>query len=78
MYTDREMEREMGSLLRAGVILACAIMLAGGILLLWVCWKIWRELRSSSIAEQDTLDNWDISRDGTIAGRARRALLLQK
>jgi YjbE family integral membrane protein len=51
------------------------LLFAGGILLLWVCWKIWRELRSSSIAEQDgatTLDNWDISRDGTIAGRARR------
>ena len=48
------------------------LLFAGGILLLWVCWKIWRELRSSSIAEQETLDNWDISRDGTIAGRARR------
>ena len=32
MYTDREMEHEMGSLLRAGVILACGIMLVGGIL----------------------------------------------
>src|SRR5215475_6182200 len=46
------------------------LLFAGGILLLWVCWKIWRELRSSAIAEEDgatTLDNWDISRDGTIA-----------
>jgi YjbE family integral membrane protein len=24
------------------------LLLAGGILLLWVCWKIWRELRASS------------------------------
>jgi len=24
------------------------LLLAGGILLLWVCWKMWRELRSSS------------------------------
>jgi len=30
MYSDREMENQMGSLLRAGVILACGIMLAGG------------------------------------------------
>ena len=24
------------------------LLLAGGILLLWVCWKMWRELRASS------------------------------
>jgi uncharacterized membrane protein len=30
MYSDRQMENQMGSLLRAGVILACSIMLAGG------------------------------------------------
>jgi uncharacterized membrane protein len=32
MYSDQEMEKEMGSLLRAGVVVSCAIMLAGGIL----------------------------------------------
>ncbi|HEY3825408.1 MAG TPA: DUF1634 domain-containing protein [Bryobacteraceae bacterium] len=32
MYSDRKMENQMGSLLRAGVILSCTIMLAGGIL----------------------------------------------
>lgn len=32
MYTEHEMEIQMGKLLRAGVILACTIMLAGGIL----------------------------------------------
>jgi uncharacterized membrane protein len=31
MYSDREMDNQMGSLLRAGVILACSIMLAGGV-----------------------------------------------
>jgi uncharacterized membrane protein len=31
MYSDREMENQMGWLLRAGVILACGIMLAGGV-----------------------------------------------
>jgi YjbE family integral membrane protein len=25
------------------------LLLAGGILLLWVCWKMWRELRASSV-----------------------------
>jgi YjbE family integral membrane protein len=29
------------------------LLLAGGILLLWVCWKMWRELRASSIEPQD-------------------------
>ncbi|HEX7881177.1 MAG TPA: TerC family protein [Afipia sp.] len=28
------------------------LLLAGGILLLWVCWKMWRELRSSSGHEE--------------------------
>jgi YjbE family integral membrane protein len=27
------------------------LMLAGGLLLLWVCWKLWRELRAESAAE---------------------------
>ena len=34
MYSDQEMENQMGVLLRAGVILSCALMLAGGILYL--------------------------------------------
>src|ERR1700731_634351 len=29
------------------------LLLAGGILLLWVCWKVWRELRTSAEEEQD-------------------------
>ncbi|KAB0264349.1 TerC family protein [Microvirga brassicacearum] len=28
------------------------LLLAGGILLLWVCWKMWRELRTSSADEE--------------------------
>jgi YjbE family integral membrane protein len=27
------------------------LLLAGGLLLLWVCWKMWRELRSGQLAE---------------------------
>ena len=29
------------------------LLLAGGILLLWVCWKMWRELRATSRHDQD-------------------------
>lgn len=32
------------------------LLLAGGILLLWVCWKMWRELRSSHAEEEEALD----------------------
>jgi YjbE family integral membrane protein len=49
------------------------LMLAGGILLLWVCWKMWRELRTSPAEEQTAfLVSYDLNADGTIAGRARR------
>jgi predicted tellurium resistance membrane protein TerC len=30
------------------MLLIVGLLLAGGILLLWVCWKMWRELRASS------------------------------
>jgi len=49
------------------------LMLAGGILLLWVCWKMWRELRTSPTEDQDAfVMTYDVNADGTIAGRARR------
>jgi YjbE family integral membrane protein len=49
------------------------LMFAGGILLLWVCWKMWRELRASPAEEQTAfLVSYDLNADGTIAGRARR------
>src|SRR6266403_4604824 len=44
------------------------LLLAGGILLLWVCWKMWRELRTSSVEEQDAAEglmSYDINADGT-------------
>ena len=55
------------------------LLLAGGLLLLWVCWKMWRELRATHEAENaadEALTNFDINADGTIAGgrsRARRS-----
>jgi YjbE family integral membrane protein len=47
------------------------LLLAGGILLLWVCWKIWRELRTASQDQQDTDEtpvDRDLMLDGTVAG----------
>jgi YjbE family integral membrane protein len=51
------------------------LLLAGGILLLWVCWKMWRELRTSPVEPQEAAEalvSYDINADGTIAGRMRR------
>jgi YjbE family integral membrane protein len=51
------------------------LLLAGGILLLWVCWKMWRELRAdhgAQIQAQEALQEQDLNADGTIAGGAPR------
>ncbi len=32
------------------------LLLAGGILLLWVCWKMWRELRAGAGIDEDAID----------------------
>jgi len=56
------------------------LLLAGGILLLWVCWKMWRELRTSHaeeivVAEAQTGSG--LSHDGTIAGNTPRKTFAQ-
>lgn len=46
------------------------LLLAGGILLLWVCWKMWRELSTPHAAEEaaaEALANSDLNHDGKIA-----------
>ena len=47
------------------------LLLAGGVLLLWVCWKMWRELREGHAAEQasaeEALEGTDLNNDGVIA-----------
>jgi YjbE family integral membrane protein len=56
------------------------LLLAGGILLLWVCWKVWRELRTTAEEEQDAtaaLVDLDANAAGTTAGHARRKTLAQ-
>jgi YjbE family integral membrane protein len=51
------------------------LLLAGGILLLWVCWKMWREIRTTAKEEQEAneaLAEQDLDADGTIAESAPR------
>ncbi|MDO8876274.1 MAG: TerC family protein [Pseudolabrys sp.] len=56
------------------------LLLAGGLLLLWVSWKMWRELRTSHKEEQDAreaLAGADLNADGTVAGSAPRKSFAQ-
>jgi YjbE family integral membrane protein len=48
------------------------LLLAGGILLLWVCWKMWRELRTSSTEPTGAMDA-----AGAIAGSKAHKTLAQ-
>src|SRR5215467_9193744 len=51
------------------------LLLAGGILLLWVCWKMWRELQTTPKDQQggdETLVAYAPGRSGTVAGSLSR------
>jgi YjbE family integral membrane protein len=50
------------------------LLLAGGVLLLWVCWKMWRELRTSHAHQDDeALEKQDIDACDA-SGRPRKTL----
>lgn len=56
------------------------LLIAGGLLLLWVCWKMYREMSVPHEQEheaQEALENADTNADGTIAGRAPKKTLRQ-
>ncbi len=56
------------------------LLIAGGLLLLYVCWKMWRELRTPHHHENEAneaLENADLNADGTIAGGAPRKTFAQ-
>src|SRR5690606_13478479 len=56
------------------------LLIAGGLLLLWVCWKMWRELRTPHEhrhAAEEALADADIDQSGGIADKAPRKTLKQ-
>jgi YjbE family integral membrane protein len=56
------------------------LLLAGGLLLLWVCWKMWRELRAPVEQGQEAaeaLTGYDINANGTIAAHIPRKTFVQ-
>ena len=50
------------------------LLLAGGILLLWVCWKMWRELRASAAEPTRAKEAAGTAAGTTIEDRARKTL----
>jgi YjbE family integral membrane protein len=57
-----------------------ALLIAGGLLLLYVCWKMYRELRTSHEDEheaEEALRDADLNADGTVSGKAPRKTLRQ-
>ncbi len=69
------------ALLTTQLLQIVGLLLAGGVLLLWVCWKMWRELRTGHEAEQhaaeEALEGRDINQDGTVAGGVPRKTFAQ-
>ncbi len=56
------------------------LLIAGGLLLMWVCWKMYRELTVSDEQEgeaTEALSDADHNADGTVAGKAPRKTLRQ-
>ncbi|MDQ8727141.1 TerC family protein [Bradyrhizobium sp. LHD-71] len=55
------------------------LLLAGGLLLLWVCWKMWRELQAQHGEEAATEEAFDVdvNPDGTASVRGPRKTLAQ-
>jgi YjbE family integral membrane protein len=55
------------------------LILVGGFLLLWVCWKMWRELRDGQHQDEglETVTGEDINADGAIAKNATRKTFTQ-
>jgi YjbE family integral membrane protein len=49
------------------------LLFAGGVLLLWVCWKMWRELRTAHTPEAiETASDYNVNADGTVTQHAPR------
>jgi YjbE family integral membrane protein len=67
------------ALLTTQLLQIVGLLLVGGLLLLWVCWKMWRELREGH-AEHDaaeTVTGEDLNQDGAVAKLAKPKTLRQ-
>lgn len=69
------------ALITTQLLAIVGLLLAGGVLLLWVCWKMWTELRQGAHSHDDAameaLENEDLNADGTVAGGAPKKTFAQ-
>ncbi|WP_375209106.1 TerC family protein [Hyphomonas jannaschiana] len=66
------------ALVAAELLLIIGLLFAGGVLLLWVAWKMWRELREEAqLNAEEALSGADLNADGTVAGQTSRKTLRQ-
>ncbi|WP_103256661.1 TerC family protein [Tabrizicola aquatica] len=69
------------ALITTQLLAIVGLLLAGGILLLWVCWKMWQELRAGAhehdIEAMEALANQDLDKDGAIADDAPKKTFRQ-
>jgi YjbE family integral membrane protein len=68
------------ALIATQLLAVTGLLLAGGVLLLWVCWKMYEELRFSAAEHEmaaEAVGNADYNADGTIAGGAPQKTLKQ-
>jgi YjbE family integral membrane protein len=61
--------RILFALVATQLLLIVGLLFAGGVLLLWVCWKMWRELRQPHEDDEEAIVGKDLDGDGKIAGR---------
>ena len=68
------------ALMTTQLLQVVGLLFAGGVLLLWVCWKMWRELRTSHAEETEAnaaLSDDGLAADGTAPERAPRKTFAQ-
>ena len=64
------------ALITTQLLAITGLLLAGGLLLLWVCYKMWRELSAGhahhELEAHEVLEETDLDKDGTIGGPPRK------
>ena len=57
------------ALVATQLLMVIGLLFAGGVLLLWVCWKMWRELRTPHQLDEEALTGVDLDGDGKIGSQ---------
>ncbi len=61
--------RILFALVATQLLAIIGLLFAGGVLLLWVCWKMWRELRTPHHTDEESIQGKDLDGDGKIGDR---------